>query len=302
MSILRDQRLRVFHAVAVRRSFTGAGNDLRLTQQAVSFQVRSLEKELDLSLFIRSHHSVELTPAGAILFAHADKILSVYEEATRSLAEYKQENARHLRIAATNTISKYAMPKAIQAFKRHYPNIQIILEIGNSAKVMDYLSRGAVDIAVTSDGSPLLSNYRVTPLFRDEIAFVVCKEHPWALKEELSLNDLLATPLIMREEGSGTRALLERHLSSRGLSLNILKVALVVGSPEAVKEAALAGVGVGVLSGLRVRRESLTHGLILKGIADFQIMRDFYLVRPLNGSATSILTKFMSILRESIAA
>lgn len=302
MALLRDQRLRVFHAVAFRKSFTEAGHDLHLTQQAISFHIRSLEQELNASLFVRHHHSIELTKSGTILFAHAEKILALYDEAFRSLAELREESALRLRIAATNSISKYAMPAAIRNFQAKHPEIQIVLEVGNSARVIEYLNQGIVDAALVSDGVPFSSNYRVTPLFREQIAFVVSREHPWAGREELSLNDLLDTPLIMRERGSGTRAILERHLAAQGLSFNLLKIALVVGSPEAVQEATMAGVGVGILSTLRAKDSVVSNSLVLKKIAGFDLIRDFYVVRPQNGFAAPMLNELVSIVQGAIAA
>ncbi len=301
MSLIRDQRLRAFHAVALRKSFTDAGHDLNLTQQAISFHIRSLEQELGIPLFNRNHHSVQLTKAGTILFAHAEKILELYGEASRSLAELREESTLRLRIAATNSISKYAMPAAIRTFQSRHPKIQIVLEIGNSTCVIEYLNQGVVDAALVSDGVPFSSNYRVTPLWREQIAFVVSHEHPWAFRKELSIDDLLATPVIMREKGSGTRAILERRLSVAGLSFNHLKIALVVGSPEAVKMAAQAGVGVGILSNLRARHGISSHDLVLKRIDGFDLTRDFYVVRPQNGSAAPMLNEFVSIVQGSIA-
>ncbi|MBK5652792.1 MAG: LysR family transcriptional regulator, partial [Rhizobium sp.] len=293
--------LRVFHAVALRKSFTDAGHDLHLTQQAISFHIRSIEQELDVPLFIRSHHSVQLTKAGAILFAHAERILALYDEASRALAELREESTRRLRIAATNSISKYAMPTAIRIFQSRHPKVQVVLEIGNSTQVIEYLNQGAVDAALVSDGVPLSSNYRVTPLWREQIVFVVSPEHPWVSRDDLTIDDLLATPVIMREKGSGTRAILERELAALGLSFDRLKIALIVGSPEAVKQAAQAGVGVGILSTLRARHSLSSDDLILKRIDGFDLTRDFYVVRPQNGSAATLLNEFVPIVQDAIA-
>lgn len=287
----------MFHAVALRKSFTDAGHDLRLTQQAVSFHIRSLEQELDVPLFTRNHHSVQLIEAGTVLFSHAEKILALYGEASRSLTEFRKESTLRLRIAATNSIAKYAMPAAIRTFQSRHPKTQIVLEIGNSTRVVDYLDRGAVDAALVSDGVVLSSNYLVTPLLREQIVFAVSSKHPWASREDLSIDDLLATQIIMREKGSGTRAILERRLSATGVSFDNLKISLVVGSPEAVKEAAQAGAGVGILSTLRASHGTSSGDLVLKKIDGLDLTRDFYVVRPQNGSAAPMLNAFVSIVQ-----
>lgn len=300
MTLLRDQRLRVFHTVAKYKSFSKAAQHLCLTQQAVSFQVRSLEQDAGLRLFTRGAKATGLTTAGQTLFAHADRILALYAEANDSLSEIARTAQSTLRISATNSIAKYTLPRAIGEFRMHRPEVRVVMEVGNSANAVDWLMNGSVDIAITSEGAPGLESCRTTPFFRDEVMFVASKNHPWALKKKVTMQDLLETPLIMREEGSATRALLQRHLSSVGLSLDSLKVALVVGSPEAAKEAAEIGVGVAVISMLCARSTLQADKLVARRIEKLDIVRDFCIASQKGGVRPSIASDFITLTRKSL--
>ncbi|MEA3252693.1 MAG: LysR substrate-binding domain-containing protein [Pseudomonadota bacterium] len=301
MTLLRDQRLRVFHAVATYKSFSKAAQHLCLTQQAVSSQVRSLEKDAGLRLFTRGHRFTELTTAGRTLFAHADRILALYAEANESFGEIAHTAQSTLRISATNSIAKYTLPQAISDFRSLHPAVRVVLEVGNSANAIDRLMNGSVDMAITSEGAPGLARFHTTPFFRDEVLFVASKHHPWALKKQVTMKDLLETPLIMREEGSATRALLQRHLSSLGLSLDSLKVALVAGSPEAAKEAAEAGIGVAVISMLCARSTLQADKLVSRQIEQLPIVRDFCIARHERGTPSPIAAEFIAAARQSAA-
>ena len=301
MTLLRDQRLRAFHAVAMHKSFSKAARQLCLTQQAVSFQVRSLEQEVGTLLFTRGHRTTELTTAGQTLFAHADRILALYAEANDSLSEISCAAQSTLRISATNSIAKYTLPQAIGDFRMHHPDVRVVLEVGNSARAVDWLMKGSVDIAITSEGAPGLESCRTTPFFRDEVQFVASKHHPWALKKKITMQDFLETPLIMREEGSATRALLQHHLSSVGLSLDSLRVALVVGSPEAAREAAGMGVGVAVISMLCARSTLQADKLVARKVEQLPVARSFYIARHKHGTSSPIAAEFIEFARQSAA-
>ncbi|MDR5875484.1 LysR family transcriptional regulator [Vreelandella gomseomensis] len=300
MSILRDQRLRIFYTVAVCENFTKAAERLCLTQQAVSFQIKSLEDSVGIVLFSRTSRRVLLTPAGEIVFAHAKKILLLYEEAERQLDFERNKNSDTLRIAATHSIAKYKLPEVISKFKETSPNVKIDLLVGNSSRVMEYVSAGLVEVGFTSDGALNIENFRITPFFRDEVTFVVSHNHPWATIKSVSIQDFVKSPLISREEGSGTRALLQRHLAALSLSLDMLNIVLVVGSPEAAKESAEAGLGIGMISKLCSQPELDSNKLVQIEIAGLRIIRDFYVVRLVNGMSPPAVDEFLTLARGKV--
>lgn len=302
MSLLRDARLRAFHTVALHKSFTGAARHLLLTQQAVSFQVKSLEEEVGGQLFKREQRTVELTDLGRVLFAHADRILGLYAEAEAELANLTGELRGRLRISATNSLAKYVMPQAIGALRLEHPDIKVTMEVGNSDDTLACVRDGLADVAFVSDGPAQLDSYRMDPLFRDEIAVIVPPSHPWAAEGHVSFEEFCAAPIILREEGSGTRALLERAFATRGVSLDRLNIVLILGSAESVKGAVEAGAGVGMVSRLSMRREMAAGSLAAIHVRDFDLVRDFYVARPANRGVHRRVDHFVALVRRTIPA
>lgn len=300
MSLLRDARLRAFHTVAQHKSFTGAARHLLLSQQAVSFQIKSLEDEVGGQLFKRELRTVELTDLGRVLFSHADRILNLYSEAEAELADLTGELRGRLRVSATNSLAKYVLPQAIGALRIQYPDIKVTMEVGNSDYTLGCVRDGLADVAFVSDGPAQLEHYRVDPLFRDEIAFIVPPDHPWTATGHVSFEELCSAPIILREEGSGTRTLLERAFAARGVTLDRLDIVLVLGSAESVKGAVEAGAGVGMVSRLSMRREMAAGSLAAIHVRDFDLVRDFYVVRPVNRGVHRRVDRFVEMVQKAI--
>ncbi|WP_162500791.1 LysR family transcriptional regulator [Modicisalibacter coralii] len=300
MTLLRDQRLRVFHAVATHSGFSRAAGHLGLTQQAVSLQIRSLEREVGTRLFTRGHRTTSLTPAGRTLFAHAERILALYAQANESLTAIARSAQPTLRIAATHSIAKYRLPRLMSRFHERDAT-RILLEVGNSRHVVERLHDGRVDVAISSAGAPDPGRLETTPCFRDPLVFVVAPDHPWADQAVVTLQDLQAAPLIAREEGSSTRALLQRRLHTLGLSMEQMNITLTAGNPEAAKAAAQAGLGVAILSSLCARDALASGRLIAKRIASLSLTRDFYLASHKAASPPPAVGHFITVARQALA-
>lgn len=299
MSLLKDARLRAFHTVAVQKSFTQAARHLLLTQQAVSFQVKSLEEELGIRLFERHGRAVELTSAGRTLFTYADQIVSLYVEADNHMSELTGAVPDRLRIAATNSIAKYVLPRSLGVFRGRYPSLQIALEVGNSDYVLSCLEDGIVDAAISSDGPSLLSSYPSELFIRDEISFIVPPDHPWRDSDNVSLESLRSASFVLRGEGSGTRQLLERGLAVHGLDLGYLNTVLVLGSAEAVKGAVGAGAGIGMVSHLAAHQDIEDGKLGTFRVPDLKLVRDFFVARPAKRRVHRLIDEFIDLARQS---
>lgn len=302
MALLRDARLRAFHTVALHKSFTGAARHLLLTQQAVSFQIKSLEEEVGGQLFKREQRMVELTELGRVLFRHADRILGLYAEAEAELADLTGELRGRLRISATNSLAKYVLPRAIGALRGKYPDVTVTMEVGNSDYALGCVRNGLADVGFVSDGAAQLDSHRIDVLFRDRIAVIVPPDHPWAAVGETSFEAFRRAPIILREEGSGTRMLLERAFAAKGVALDALNVVMVLGSTEAVKGAVAAGAGVGMVSSLSLRHELATSSLVVVHVPEFELVRDFYIVHPTNRTVHRRVDHFVELVRRAVSA
>ncbi|WP_429932712.1 LysR substrate-binding domain-containing protein [Agrobacterium vitis] len=299
--LLRDTRLRAFHTVAVQGSFTGAARHLLLTQQAISFQIKSLEDEVGGQLFTRDARAIELTDLGQLLFSHAQRILDLYGEAEAELSSFTNDLRGRLRIATTNSLAKYVMPQAIGAMRTLNPDVKVTMEVGNSDYALGCLRDDLADVAFCSDGPHQLEHHHVELFFQDEIVFIVSVNHPWARAEEIAFDEFCSAPIILREEGSGTRSLIERAMAEKSASLDQLDIVSVLGSAEAVKGAVEAGAGVGMVSRLSLKRELADGCLAAIRIEGFKLLRNFYIVRLRQKPIHRRVQKFIELAHQAIA-
>ena len=233
-------QLRAFHAVASEGGFTRGAERLGISQPAVTVQVRALEQAFGIELFSRRGQRVELTEFGREVWQHARRIFAQVQDLDELLAAAGSLRTGRLTIGADGPFS---VMDPVAAFIARYPGVRVAVRIGNAARVVADLEEGRTDLAILN----LIGARREIhhePLYRDRIVAFVAAGHPLAGLAGIGLEELARAPLILREPGSATRALLLDALSGRSLEPTI---ALELGSREAVREAVLAGLGVGAV-------------------------------------------------------
>jgi DNA-binding transcriptional LysR family regulator len=244
-------QLRIFVAVAYVEHFTRAAERLRISQSAVSAAIATLESDYKVLLFDRSRRSVELTAAGNVLLAEAEAILARVDLAERRLEDLAELRVGRLAIAASQTVANYWLPFPLTAFHERYPGITVDLWDGNSTEVEKRVIRGQADIGIIEQ-QPNDETLVVEPLAGDTLIGVVGRRHPWFGREDVGWQELTQSSWIMREPGSGTRALFEAMLARQGVPPGGLDVALVLRTGEAVRNAVVAGTCAAVVSTLVV--------------------------------------------------
>jgi DNA-binding transcriptional LysR family regulator len=244
----------VFHTVARLLSFTKAAESLHMTQPAVTFQVRQLEEHFNTRLFDRTHNRISLTEAGRNVYAYADRIFQIYSEMENAVREITGEISGAVTIGASTTIAEYMLPTLLGDFKERYPEVTIHLKVSNSEGIVSMVENNAIDLGVVE--SPVGNkNLVVETCKRDQLVAIVPPNHPLANQEKTTFSSLLEYPFICREEGSGTREVINDYLGHQAECTLGLKVAMELGSPEAVKGAVEAGMGVSVVSRATIQKE-----------------------------------------------
>lgn len=238
---MRYVQLRAFHHVALSGSFSQAARALRLTQPAISDQVRWLEEEYDVALFVRKRRQIELTPAGSRLLAATHRLFDAESEALDVLQEVRSLRAGTLRIAADSVDH---ILDILTAFQTRFPGIRVKIVSGNSNSIAEDLLTYEVDIGVLGE---LLDDrpFEVLPLNTSPIVLFVAKSHTLATKTSVPFKALSTVPLIMREEGSRTRQLFEALAEAQGVPLNYT---IEAEGREAVRRIVTTGAGVGIVS------------------------------------------------------
>lgn len=283
--------LETYTLVADLGSFSGAARRLGLTQPAVSFQVKALEKELGASLIDRSRGKVVLTPAGRTAYAHAKKILADREEMIADIPRTTGEVAGQLRIGASTVPGEFLLPGALAEFKQHYPEVTISLVIGDSSEVVQMVEGERVELGFV--GLRPEGKLKVKAFAQDRIVVITPAHHAFARRKKVALDELSGEKWVGRAQSSGTRDRAEAALRDAGISTDDLEVVAEMGSTQAVISAVAAGMGIAMVSD-RAAIEPSRSGLVrLLEVSGAELVRQFYAVywpeRPLSRAAEEFL-------------
>ncbi len=291
-----DHKLKVFCTVAETKSFSKASEIIHLTQPAVSLQIQALEEIYETKLFDRSSNTVTLTHQGEILYKYAKDILALYAAADKDIGELTGLVKGSISVGASSTIGNHLLPSVLADFRGTHPKIKIHLFVGNTKRIIELLNTGNIDIGFV-EGDVTRQKLVVEKLIQDELVVIVPASHPWAKKKEVSIYDLTKEPFILREEGSGTRQIIEKYLNKHGISTQDMKVSMMLGSTEAIKEAVESGIGISMLSRWAARKESKYGSLKLISIKEERLYRDFSLLFHKNSIASHAVDEFLTYLK-----
>jgi DNA-binding transcriptional LysR family regulator len=251
---MADRRLQVFYTVAKVLSFTKAAETLHMTQPAVTFQVKQLEEFFNTRLFDRTHNKITLTEAGKIVYDYAEKILDHYEKMNSEVRELTGEVTGSLLIGASITIAEYMLPKLLGAFKKQFEDVNIRLQVGNTDAIVAMVENNMIDLGVVE--APVYNkNLEVDVCRLDEMVLIVPEGHPLSNRDKISIEDVRKYRYISREEGSGSRSVIDNYIREQGLSYSDLNVVMELGSPEAVKMAVESDVGIAIVSRTTIVKE-----------------------------------------------
>jgi DNA-binding transcriptional LysR family regulator len=267
------RQLQILVAVAKNLSLTRAAEELRLTQPAVSMQVKALERIAGLPLLERVGRHVALTEAGSELVRHAQAVLRSLRDAEDALAALRGLKTGRVSIAAVSTV-KYFAPKLLAQFSRKHPEIEMKLAVQNRDTVVQLLVDNEVDLAIM--GAP--PQHLETTAFRfakHPLVIFCAPEHPLASQRDVPAAALAAEPFLVRELGSGTRAAMERFFAAHKVRP---ASTTEISSNETIKQAVMAGMGLAFLSQHAIALELATCQLALVHVEGLPIMRDWNIV------------------------
>jgi len=267
-------QLQIFYKVVQRLSITAAASDLRLTQPAVSLQIKALEKNLGLPLLERGGSKLRLTQAGEALYRCAVSILHAKDEAERSIAELSDATKGKLVLGANTTGGMYLLPRIVREFKGLYPETEVIFQIESTEWIYEKILQNVVDMGLV--GGPTEDRrFGVEQICLDHVALIVSPAHPFARAGKVSLSDLKAQTCILPSQGSRTRQFVERKLKEAGVTL---RVAMQLPGTEAVKKAVEANLGMAFVSQFAVERECSLGDLKIIPIGRFELTRHMELI------------------------
>ncbi|MGH9092084.1 MAG: LysR family transcriptional regulator, partial [Acidimicrobiales bacterium] len=240
-------------------SISAAATAHGVTQPAASMRLRTLERVLRLQLLERSTAGSRLTPAGAATAEWAGSVLHAMRSLLAGAASLRSGRASEVHVAASLTVAEYLFPRWLEQLTSVLPDVGVSLTMGNTERVAALVGRGEVELGFIEGARPP-GRLRSRAVADDELVVVVGSGHPWARRRRpVTPQRLAATPLVLREVGSGTREVLARALGRVGLAPT---PAVVMGSTTAIKAAVVGGAGPAVVSQAAVRAELRSGQLV----------------------------------------
>ena len=277
MKAVTLRQLRVFSAVARQLSFGKAAEELHLTPPAVSMQIKELEGQVGLTLFDRGGRSVALTVTGEYLLVYVRKILATLKDAEDAVARLSGLQTGRLTIGMVST-AKYFVPRLMARFRAEHPGIEVRLAIGgNREQLVSLLQANEVDLAIMGRPPRELAT-RAEPFAVHPHVIVTPPDHPLVKAGHAPAAALADYEFLIREEGSGTRAAMEKFFADHRLTP---RVAMEMTSNETIKQAVMAGMGISFLS-LHTIGLELRAGLIaVPNVEDLPLAKRWYIVNTL---------------------
>lgn len=290
-----DYRLKVFHTVASRSSFTKASEELNISQPAVTKHIKEIENQLNTKLFDRKGTSIQLTQSGKILFEYAEKIRTIYRDLEFEIHQINQKHQGKLIIGASTTVAHYILPEILAKFKSYYKDIKIELITHNTEMVSELLEDGKIDLGIIEGESQ--SAYFDYQKFKADEIVLVAKANHFLANKTIHLKNLYDVELILREKGSGSLEFIQNRLKEKGIVIENLNVVMQLGSSESIKQYLLHSDALAFLSISTILNELKNNQLTIIDVKNFSIERNFHFILP-KGEQSELIRLFLKFTHQ----
>jgi len=252
--VIIEEHFLIFKEVAEAKNITSSAKKLHLSQPSITAQIQNLESEYGTRFFDRSNKGVTLTETGKIFYVHVQSVLDVLSKAREQINASAKDQRKLIYIGATLTIAEYILPNILAFLYKTYPDVDFKIKVANTESISQDILERNIHIGLIEGSAPRHKDLKVENFWEDELVVVIPYSHRWASRETITLAELPHERMITREEGSGTRRIMEMALKERGLNSDQLNVTMELGSTQAIKQLVSAGLGITIISSLTVRR------------------------------------------------
>ena len=293
MELLDTSKLQTFVAIVQEGSFTKAAERLNLTQPTVSQQIALLEKQLGTALFVRQPRSLHLTEAGKTLLGYAERILALNQDAIQHTLAAAGLAERTLRLGVGHTLAIYLLPDLLGRLRERQPDLQIRIQVGNTAGLLAATADGHVDLALV--GSPAQHPQLVIePFMNDRLVVILPPDDPWSKRDGATLDDLRTRHLITRENGSALHAHVRSLFGAEHLSSDQVTI---LGETEAIKRSVEAGLGIALVQEIAVQREVAQGSLIAIPLQEADDRRTYNIASHKSQPRTEAMSLLLELLK-----
>lgn len=289
------KQLEIFVRIVEARSFSKAADALSITQPTASGHMQALEEDLGITLLDRLGREVVPTKAGKLLYGYARKILSLRDEASQALHQLMGHMKGELTIGGSNIPGEYLLPGIIHLFRAEYPEIRLILKIGDTSEIVSAVLGDECELGIVgyNSGEKKL-DYRA--FGKDELVIVSAPDFHLKKLPAMTAKDLANIPFVMRERGSGSRMTIEKGLLEMGIDPAVINIAAEMGSTGAVKQAVKAGLGVTILSSMAVAEDLRYKTLKVIPLREKKLIRDLYIITRHSKTLSPLGQAFLDFL------
>jgi DNA-binding transcriptional LysR family regulator len=289
------RQLKIFEAVARHLNFTKASEELHLTQPAVSMQIKQLELAIEIPLFDQVGKRISLTEAGEELQRYSRSIFTLLTEAEQVFSEMKGIQRGRLNITVAST-ANYFVPRLWATFRKQRPRVTVSLNVTNREGLIQALAENSTDLVIM--GQPPEDMQLVAdPFMPNHLVVIAPPTHPLCCEQHVPLERLKAETFLVREQGSGTRSLMERVFAEKGLEPS---TPIEMSSTEAIKQGVEAGLGLALLSVHTLEMELALKRLVVLDVEGFPVLRDWYIVHRAGKRLSGVAQAFKDfVLKET---
>lgn len=293
------RQLLTFRTVVDKGSFSQAAEELEVSQPAVSFQIRSLEERLGHRLLDRSGRRVTLTEAGEVVYRYARRMIGLEAELEREMGEIGTRVSGPLVLGSSTGPGELLLPRLLGAFHREHPDVRVSLMVSDTQTVCERVLDDELELGVVGAARPH-RGLVFEPFVRDELVAIVPPGHPMAARGSVTLEELVTEPMLLQQEGSGVRSVVEAAMREGGLRDRDLNVAMELGLQQSVKAAVLDGFGITVISRLAAEREIADGSLVALTLEGPGLERSFFAVRHAGRTPKRVTSTFVDFARQAL--
>ena len=287
-------QLKLFYLAVKQKNLTLAAAELNITQPAVTKGIQRLQEYYEVILFDKLGKNMQLTPAGESLFQIAEKIFELEKLADDCMAEFQKGNLQHLKISASESFGAYYLPEFINQFTIKAPSAQVTLEVLSNQQVVENTLNLKNDIGFVS--YPVKDKKLNTiEIVQDEIVIILNPSHPLAQKKQLEAGDLEGHMIIMHEEGSYFREMINNLLEANNVSATM---PISFSNNEAIKKAVEGGTGVAPISKKVAAKEIESGKLVAFSLSSKPFYRSFYMIHHKEKHISGPLQLFVNIIKQ----
>lgn len=287
-------QFRILKAIAIEGSFKKAAESLYISQPAVSFQIQTLEKQLNVPIFNRVNRKVIFTEEGQAILVYANRILSLCEETCRAMEDLQNLQGGTLIVGASQTTGTYLMPRLIGLFRQKYPQVSVQLQVHSTRRISWGVANGQINLAVIGGEVPneLKNSLDVTDYAEDELALILPKFHPFSKLPSIQKEDLYRLKFISLDKQSTIRKVIDKVLYQNGIDSTRFKIEMELNSVEAIKNAVQSGLGASFVSISAISKELELGILHWAKIEDITIKRTLSIIVNPNRYTSKASEKF----------